>query len=215
MGASDGDDRRGDRRGDGRVAARLTLGPVTVSGVVVDAGAGGLFFETEVIVPDGAAGELVVHGHERGRDVRVTWSRPQAPGETPGLGLRLAAGTPAPELMSPRLAPAGTPPDGENVFIDKNPWLEQGPDAPPFEEKRSAQRQRVTLAAHLALDSLRIPGTIRDVTNDGLFFETTARVAPGQHVLLLHPHLRPAESYVVVREGTSGGRRGLGLRAGF
>jgi hypothetical protein len=206
----DGANRRGFRRRETRLSARLHLGTVTIAGVLVDLGRGGAFFETDVLVPQGALATLsVLHGRTH-YPVRVVWTR-AFDHDSPGLGLRFAVGVMPPELRddldtpAPRLA-SGTPPTGYDLAGAPPVAAVRAPD-----DRRGARRQRVMLDAFLALGELRIPGVVRDATQTGLFFETPVRVAVGQRVMVVHPQLHPARCWVVVRDGWSLGRRGLGL----
>jgi hypothetical protein len=196
----DGRNRRAFRRQEAAIEARLVAGDTWVAGLLRQIGRGGAFFESRLLLEVGSVA-LLHHADDRvAHRVRVAWQMPPGHGEA-GLGLRFLSvirpsrhsSTPAPELMP--LCAGGTPPVGQ-LMID---------------ERRRQSRQRVDVVAELTVGVLRLPGTIRDVSQGGMFFETGARLELGELVHVRHPRLAMLARLRVVRRGRFGGRIGLGL----
>jgi hypothetical protein len=213
----DGRNRRGFQRYEVQVEARLAIGGVTLTGTLVDLGRGGALFATNVLVPEGTFGELRLSSRDVGQLVVV--SRRHAPdGGEPGLGLRFLTRPPFriptgdPALPDGHVAD-GTPPEGVGSLVDDDWEITEPGLLPPDEDRRRLPRHHVYLEAQLAVGELRVPGVIRDVSNDGIFFETRALLSPGDEVRLVHPHLRLPDRLRVVRLGRSkSGRPGIGLK---
>jgi hypothetical protein len=65
--------------------ARLRAGDLTLAGTIHDAGGGGVFLATNLLIEVGERGTLLTHGLEVA--VQVVWLRGNAHASGPGMGL--------------------------------------------------------------------------------------------------------------------------------